>query len=219
MIKWFRNAAPFDKYKTQVAPVKTPKVPRIPKSTTVKKVKKTFKGPKSPEFYKRKLYVPQPFIHAYLNKDAGHSDNTMNFLHDIEEFGRITYIQWKPSPRACEKCDPNLWPSNGIWRGSNALGDFLDDMRSGPGVDPGLYSQMSNGVLFHNNCSCELLISNQYGQCYRLNRGGYEATSNAGEVPTGKEEAVTPEITPATLGVTPLSPEETKKVEEEMWYK
>jgi hypothetical protein len=64
MIRWFRNAAKYDKPKVQVAPVKIPSVPRVPGATSPKKPKKTFKGPTTPWAYKRKLYIPQRFVHA-----------------------------------------------------------------------------------------------------------------------------------------------------------
>ncbi len=63
MVKWFRNAD--DRPHPQVSPVKRMEKPRAPKTLAPKTPKKKdFKGPKSPEAYKKRLYVPKKFVMA-----------------------------------------------------------------------------------------------------------------------------------------------------------
>lgn len=61
-IKWFREAAG-SKPAPQTPKVKTPKKPKVPKGISPKKFT-PFKGPKSPESYKKRLYIPQKFVMA-----------------------------------------------------------------------------------------------------------------------------------------------------------
>lgn len=60
MIHWYRAAA---KVKKQITQVTKPTAPKGPKSIAPKKPKKVF-TPKSPQAWKRKLYIPKRFIQA-----------------------------------------------------------------------------------------------------------------------------------------------------------
>lgn len=78
-MKWFREAKD-DKAKKQIKPVTTPSKPKAPaKVTPYKKPKKVFEGPRSPDGYKRKLYVPKKFIMAGLDIKADYENDMSEY--------------------------------------------------------------------------------------------------------------------------------------------
>lgn len=202
-MKWFRGAAT-DIMKPQAPKATQPKNPRGPKVVAPKKPKKQFTGPKSPDAYKRKLYVPKKFIQAGIELFAGNSDGSLEALRTLANMGIVTSIEWKSrSSDPCPKCDTAYWPSGGRWSGGDVVSKFLSDYRSGLDLDPGLSDQISS-TIFHKNCNCYIRVtvagSGVYdlypGGSYELVGGGEAAPSTVQEtpfegVPMGRPEGVT----------------------------
>lgn len=141
-IKWFRSAMDFTKPKKQVTKVTTPSKPKAPK-VPGPKVKKVYKGPKSPEFYKRKLYVPQPFIHASFGRRAYLG---MTFLQGLCDGASRAEITWLETPRPCDKCQlsPNVWGSFAAFES-----------------DPNR-PRYNGEAIFHGECGCRLRVKLSY---------------------------------------------------------
>ena len=155
---WLRRTAVGTDSVPQTKPVKTPKAPKVPKSILPKKFKKPFKGPKSPESYKRKLYIPQKFIHAWLQSTAG-AYNGMSFLDNLNSDGEgaITSIKWLKSGNPCPKCaavPDKVWTS-------------LDDFKNDPNRPR--FPEAPN-VIFHGDCHCRLQVQMRYNYAESPNR-------------------------------------------------
>lgn len=199
-IRWFRNSVQ-DKPVKQLSPVTNPNKPKKTKNINPK-VKKKFKGPQSPGAYKRKLYVPMPFIHSHLNTfaNAGEGYLGMNYLLGLEaNNGDIVEMDWIPNPKPCEKCIPTSWIGGGHW---DSRHDFENDPNR-PKYDD---------AIFHDHCSCGLRVKVIYDdgatRTVEFKRTGVESDDNEAAANPGIIVEEEPILEEGIIGEEPEAEEE-----------
>lgn len=201
MIRWFRNAAPGDKPKKQVAPVSVPSKPRKPKSLSPK-IKEVYHGPKSPGAYKKRLYIPKKFITA---ADEAMSPEEMEALmapipgespfgaeiEAPEEEEQEQPEAVAPTPATIQTSDPVTLAISSIpgatritWVTPNprachhclALNNHTWSSASAFAADKPLmvrkHESLDNLHLAHNGCSCYLKVDTATGERYKVDSMG-----------------------------------------------